>query len=408
MTGILNWQKLVVLAVFIRLLIMPFYFHPDIKTYNFQVSFLRNGIFDIYTYLGENKKSLPIQEGFAYFPLTYFFLGGYQILAQPVLGEDFRLWLADSSQTANERNNVFRYIFVLKLPYLILDIAIAFLLTYFFSTREQKNKVFKLWLFNPFSILLIYGYSGFDIIPVFFVILGLVMAMKERLFLTALLLGIGAAFKAYPLLFVPVLFIAGKKSLYKILSLLLPVVTFLIIIAPFLKSASFRESAFTSGQMSRLTLIGMSLGFGEMIMIGVMALAVFFYWGALEGRIKSESLWRYYLAVLLLVFSLLHFHIQWLIWILPFMVIVAVSSRRLSLPVFSLFSIAFLIPLLYNDKAMTVGLFSTISPLYNLLPSPFIALQKVYDPYLVQSILHSILAGGSIVIIWQILKEREV
>ena len=69
---------LLTLAIVLRLLVAGFIFHPDIKTYNFQASFLKNGVTNIYTYLIENKKTLPLKDDFVYFPLTYFTLGGYQ------------------------------------------------------------------------------------------------------------------------------------------------------------------------------------------------------------------------------------------------------------------------------------------------------------------------------------------
>lgn len=407
MLKIAGWQKILILAVFLRLLIMPFYFHSDIKTYHFQVSFLREGVTNIYSYLDSHKTSLPIKEGFAYYPLAYFFLGGYQVMASPLLGDNFNHWLSDASSSANEQNEVFRYLFILKLPYLILDILIAFVLTTFFIEEKQKKRVLTLWLLNPFSIVLIYAYAGFDIIPVFLVLLSLMLAAKEKLFWAALLLGLGAAFKAYPLLFVPLLFLIGKDKGQKIQVLLASLVPFLLIIGPFLNTANFRESVLTSGQMTRLTLVGLNLGFGESLMVSVMALAGFFFWRGLEVRIIKKDLWRYYFVLLLLIFSFMHFHIQWLLWLLPLAVISFVSLRQLSSIVGVLFALAFLIPVFYDDKAMTVGLLSSISPLYNLLPTPFTIIQKIYDPYIAQSILHSIFAGGSLVLVWQIFKKGE-
>ena len=92
-----NILNLFLLAILIRLLLMPFYFHPDIKTYHFQSSHLQKGVFNIYSYLTENKQNLPIREEFVYFPLTYLFLGTYQIAASPLLGGDFNNWLSYAS-----------------------------------------------------------------------------------------------------------------------------------------------------------------------------------------------------------------------------------------------------------------------------------------------------------------------
>ena len=55
-------KKLVILAVALRLLVAAFIFHPDIKTIGFQTSFLKEGVFNIYSYLVDNKKSLPLRQ----------------------------------------------------------------------------------------------------------------------------------------------------------------------------------------------------------------------------------------------------------------------------------------------------------------------------------------------------------
>ena len=100
-----------------------FYFHPDIKTFNFQASFLGKGVIDIYSYLINNKQNLPFKEEFVYFPLSYFALGGYQIAVSPILGSGFNAWLNNASSNAFViDSSIFRYLIVLKLPYLLLDI----------------------------------------------------------------------------------------------------------------------------------------------------------------------------------------------------------------------------------------------------------------------------------------------
>ncbi len=74
----------------------------------------------------------------------------------------------------------------------------------------------------------------------------------------------------------------------------------------------------------------------------------------------------------------------------------------------TILGVAFTIPLLYQDQAMTFGLLKVISPLYNLLPIPFTVVQHFYDPYMIQSVLQSILAGGSLVLIWNLFKSKEI
>lgn len=396
--------KFLLLAILLRLILMPFYFHPDIKTYHFQASFLNKGVFDIYPHLINNKEKLPFKEEFVYFPLTFFSLGFYQIIISPFLGGDFTTWLNDASQNANERIGVYRYLFLLKFPYLLIDLSIAFFLLRFFSQSDQKKKIFIFWLFNPFSIVLIYIFSNIDIIPVFLTLVSLLFTYRKKMILASLFLGIAAGFKAYPLIFLPfLLFYARdlKQALYMVIAAL---GIFTAIIAPFW-SAEFQNSALVSGLTTRIVFPGLSIGFGETLMVSVTVIFALLFYKAINKGVEEDILY-YYLALLLLLFSFIHFHIQWLLWLIPFVAIFLIVKERLTVVTLILISMAFAIPLLYEDKSMSVGLLTAISPLYNLIPIPFAVAQKFYDPYIIQSVLHGGLGGGSLVLIWQLFKGK--
>lgn len=398
-------KKVLILAILIRLLIMPFYFHPDIKTFNFQASFLKKGVWDIYSYLSVHKSELPLKDDFVYFPLTYFFLGGYQVIVTPLLGPGFGKWLYNASSNATSDVGVFRYLFILKLPYLILDILIAFFLADLFSDSKIKKEIFVAWLFNPFAIILVYMYSNVDIFPVFLIVLSIYLAAKNRFYLSALALGLGGSFKAFPLLLVPFLVLKASTIKDKILVVFFSVGIFLLTILPFIKFSAFRESTLTSGLTTRIVSSGLNIGFDEVLMPAIILLSVLFFWGL--SRTKIE-LWRYYLVALVLTLVSIHFHIQWLLWVLPFFTILYVLNfyKERKFIVFFLL-IAFMIPLLYADKSMTVGLLQAVSPLYELLPIPQVLISKIYDISTIQGILHSILFGLGLFLSQRIINREE-
>lgn len=397
-------RKLLILATLLRLLVMPFYFHPDIKTYHFQASFLKLGVGDIYSYLESHRTQLPLKEEFVYFPLTYFFLGAYQLLISPLLGNDFDNWLQNASASANEQVGVYRYLLLLKLPYLILDILIALMLTLFFASLASQKRIFTLWLFNPLTIILIYGFSNVDIVPVALTVVSLLLAKNNRLIWSGLLLGLAASFKAYPLLFLPFLFIYAPTLKQKVGLLVAALGVFSLVLLPFAKSVAFQQAALVSGLTTRIVFPGLSIGFGQTLMASVMSMFGLVVVGLLS-KPSWQKLWAYYLAILLLLISFIHFHIQWLLWLMPLVVLLTVMKERLGLVAWLLIAIAFVIPVLLEDRAMSVGLLSAVNSLYNLVPTPFALVQKLHDPYVVMSVLHSMLAGGSLVLIWQILKE---
>lgn len=387
-------KKLLLLAIVLRLLVAGFYFHPDIKTYNFQSSFLRKGVGNIYSYLVENKKELPLKEEFVYFPLTYFVLGGYQAVAAPILGTGFDHWLSDANSNTMVRDpGIFRYLTILKLPYLVVDIAIAFILMKFFEEKENKKKAFTLWLFNPFTIILIYVFSNVDIFSVALTLTAFLLVKRQKLLGGAVILGIASGFKLYPILFAPFLFLAGRNVKEKLLLGFTPLAIFVVISLPFF-SPAFVQSALVSG---------LSTGIFKSDFTSLAVSLLFFYAALVD---KKVNLFNYWVALFVLIFSFPPFHIQWLLWLAPFVVILVIRNPKLSWTMLLLAFIVFLISVLYEDRFMTIGLLRVYSTLYDLLPTPFIVLQKFYDPYNLQSVLHSVFGAGGLVLIYKMFKKE--
>lgn len=399
-------KKLIILAIALRILTAIFLFHPDIKTFNYQASFLRHGVFNIYSYLVDNKKSLPLKDDFVYFPLTYITLGGYQAIVAPLLGRGFDSWLANADSITTVTDvNIFKYLFALKLPYLILDFAVAFILLNYFDKKEDGKKAFKIWLFNPFTIFIIYVFGNIDIFPVVLSLASLAYVKKEKLPLAALMLGLAAGFKIYPLLFVPFLALLGKTVKEKIILAAVPFIVFGLISLPFI-SAPFMQSTLISGLTTRMFNPGFNVGFGESIIVGLALLSALFFYAALID--KKPSMFNYWIVTLFIIFSFSHFHIAWLLWIAPFTVILAVKKEGISWALFLLSIAAVAIPLLYQDRSMSISLYRIYSTWFDLLPTPFTVIQRFFDPYNLQSIVHSLFAGGAGIITYKIMHRENL
>jgi len=396
-------KKILVLAIALRVLVAAFLFHPDIKTFNFQASFLKKGVFNIYTYLTENKKNLSLKDDFVYFPLTYFTLGVNQIVTSPILGGNFDAWLgnADSNSSVTDPN-IFKYLLVLKLPYLIADVAIAFLLLNYFDDKKKAKKAFMLWFFNPFTIYIIYVFGNVDVFPALLTLASLLFIKKDKLIWAAITLGIAAGFKLYPILFVPFLIFSGKSVKEKFWLGALPLLVFAAISMPFL-SPPFFKSTLVSGLTTRIFNPGFNVGFGESIIVGLALYAALFFYAWLID--KKPIQFNYWILILLIIFSFSHFHVAWLLWIAPFVVMLAVKKPSLSWPLFLLGIVALSIPLFYQDRSMTISLYRVYSTWFDLLPTPFTAIQKFFDPYNLQSILHSLFVGGALTVGYLIFKK---
>lgn len=394
--------NILILGVLLRLLVMPFLFHPDIKVYNFQSSFLQKGVLNIYEYLSKEKERLPLKEEFVYFPLTYYLVGGYQWVISPLLGSNFHNWLSNAS--SGEVYPVFRYLFFLKVPILIFDLLCGFVLANLFE-QSKRRLAFSLWLLNPFLIWILYVFSNVDIYPVFFILLSILMLKKEKYLSSGLFLGIGAAFKAFPLLLLPVLFFYPKSLKNKLKVLMASLGFFVLILAPFLSSESFRQSTITSGLTTRLLILNINMGFGESILVGIGVLMAVFGTLYFKERIILSEVMDFTLVVFLLTLSFIHFHIQWLLWVIPGLVYLSVKNQKLGNFGWFILAIGVLIPMLYEDKFMTTSLYSLINENFSLIPVPFGILSKIYDPYMVQSVLHTVFATFSVLLSVNLLRE---
>jgi len=395
-------RRVLILGILLRVLVMPFLFHPDIKTYSFQTSFLGGGVFNIYSYLEANKKNLPLREDFVYQPLTYLTLGVWQIATKPLLGNGFNTWLWDASQKSVDSAGVFRYLFILKSPYLIFDVGIAFVLSAFLKDIKKKRAIFSLWMLNPITIIIIYAFSNVDVIPLFISLCAIHLAKNKKFSSAAILLGVASGFKVFPLLMLPILALSSKDVKEAVKIFLLGVGTFFITLIPFW-SKSLVSSAVVSGLTTRIFLTKIDLGFGVSIVVPVVILFLV-YLLAISKKYKIQSLM---LVVFMMLFSFIHYHIQWIIWMLPFGLLVFIQEKgaRLALLILSVF--LFALPFLYDDRSMSVSLFSMISYYFTLVPIPFSIVQKFYDTYSLMSVFQSAIVALSVFTSWKILNYQK-
>ncbi|HEU4792373.1 MAG TPA: hypothetical protein VFS96_01825, partial [Nitrolancea sp.] len=113
---------------------------------------------------------------------------------------------------------VARALFLMKLPYLIADLATGYVLTRLVAP-ERRRRVLALWLLNP---LVIFGSAIFarhDSMSVFLVVLSVLVATSGRRYLGLGLLGLGAAARFFPAFLVPFFILSYRRSRRELLLL---------------------------------------------------------------------------------------------------------------------------------------------------------------------------------------------
>lgn len=80
---------MVLISLLLKLWLMPWFYHPDMKSQYFHFQFLNKGVVNIYQFVDQNRKQLPYQDTFNYLPLTYLAFGGIHSMLKPIMPADF-------------------------------------------------------------------------------------------------------------------------------------------------------------------------------------------------------------------------------------------------------------------------------------------------------------------------------
>lgn len=364
-------SKILIIGIVLRVLLSFTTYHSDVVPFDFAGRVLtETKITNFYDYLWEipdDHKYLKVypRDLFNYPPLPYFFLGGASLLTT---------WMVDSgvhdsflfdlpSTLGNIQLNFL--LLLLKLPYFVFDIAVAFLLTRFFKDKKKKLLAFGIWIFNPINLYATYMMGQFDIIPTFLVITALVLASNAP-FWSAVLLGLGAGFKIFPLLFFIPLALLKKDWWGRLRLVLTAIVTYLITSYPFIFSEGFRKTAMLASQTTKSFYAQIPISGGESIILFLVAV-LFFYFVFLYRQAKTESLWKRFFVMLLIFFIFTHYHPQWLLWITPFLIIDLVKTKFKHWPLHVLILVSYTALISFFDPGLSVWLFAPINKnLYGL------------------------------------------
>lgn len=365
-------KSIVLWSVALRLLFSILLYHPDLKSQYFHGQFLSAGITNIYEFLSLNRFSLGYSDTFNYPPLTYLFFGSWYPVAKALAGPGLGLWLNDWGPKSLFHPGLFAYLFILKLPYLFADLALLWLLLRLSPVRRRLTAL--IWLFNPVSLYAVYAVGQFDILPALATVTAVYFAQKHRFFTAALLLSLGACLKSYPLLLLPFLILAAPKFTSKIITGLACLLPWFILMKLFPGSGAVLQSGLSARLLTQyLYMVSGSQGVLIYPFVYLLSLWLFFY-----SRTKN-LLWPF-LVVTLSVIIFADYHLQWVIWSLPFLILFSVRSRKFLLAAGVFVLLLFMNLLFLPDQFAYIGLLSPINPYLASVPSIPSLLPRMFTP----------------------------
>jgi hypothetical protein len=384
----------------IRLALMPFATHPDLIGLTWFSSFIAFGS-------GNPYSAVPISQVLPY-PPAFFFLDAAWLRLVRLFFPDlpaFIFGLNPGSPTAQFFGSPY-YLYpyinellaALKVPYLIFDISTGIILSLVVNENTKSDFLFRFWMLNPVAIFVSFIWGQMDIIPTFFVILAVYLASRSKPGPAALSLGLGASFKLFPLMLLPILILGLGKSLVQRVRLAFwGVVPLLIVSIPFVTTKAYTQNLFFSEAAGRITVAtiqyGSWSGYVFAIFVALYTVIVLHFSTSEE---KQSAIWRSMFAILLCLYSFAVFDVQWFLWVAP-LAGVAIASDRKFLWSYILMCICYLVYTFYWGTATAGVLFAPLNPSFFLsLPAPSDLIAGIMDPIRFIVLFRSVFTGTAL------------
>jgi len=304
--------------------------------------------------------------------------------------------------------NIFRTLFLFKVPYLIFDLGCAFLLLAIFLKRRKGLVALKFWMLNPVVIFAAFIFSRYEPIAIFFILLSLYYARRNLLVKSLFSLGVAVVTRLYPLILLPFFVIILGKGLRQRLKLafwgLLPL-GIMIALSKLFYGVSGVESLAKSYHASYLMSLRFPLGVAyDVIFVFFAGYTVLFLYAYFNTDHSFVNLWKSILCVLLFFFATSFFHPQYFMWLIPFLTLQVVEDKKF----IGLFAIQILCWVVYSfqwEEALFGRLFLSLNPSYFMsLPSPFEIINQYYSAANFIGIFRSIFTGTCFWMIYLIFK----
>jgi hypothetical protein len=403
-----NILFILIIGILLRILIAFSTFHSDLSAFQIAGSMIANGhILDFYDYdltLDKKYQDLALLN---YPPAIYLFHGIFNFIFSGILGMNFINSYVFDRLTVGQDIFYNLHILVLKMPYLLFDIPLAFLLTRFFKDQKDKLIAFALWMFNPIAVHASFMMGQFDVIPTFFVVLSLLLVYKKKPEWAALSLGLGAAFKIFPLFLIFPL-AATRKSWGERFKLIgLGILPYLIFIIPYLPSPAFKSTALVASQTTKSLFSNIPVSGGESIYLYLAALIFYFLVIFIYKRPTVDNIWRHFFVVMLLFYIFTHTHPQWFLWLTPFLIIDLIMSNYKNWPVFLLSIFTWFSALLFFDPGLNIGLFGPLTSAYNTTVSIWQFLGLGIDYNFARSIVQTLFVAAAGYYIFYNFQQKE-
>jgi hypothetical protein len=399
-----RWVLLWSIAILARLAFMPFTLHLD--------------AYQVYSRASEAAYGGDWTGWSAQF-LIQSFHNVWLLLIRPLLPESAGIW----SQTASiagvgaspedyqrflDYQHLHRAIFLMKLPYVLADLACAYLIVRLLPA-DGRFAAAAFWLLNPLVIYATAVYGRHDVLAILLTLLALLAVRRGTDLgrLTGLLLlGVATLTRFFPVVLVPFALLAFRKSRRQLVwaTGLLGGLYLLVELAGLAVTGESPTLEILSTHEHYQNWLDASfyLRFDDWIMLFPLAYVLLVLWLGERG-LRPEEYPTVAAASFLLVFGLTFFHPHYAIWLVPYLALTIASSPRMV--VYHALQIICLVVYTAQWGSWTTWelLRPTIGDQVASLPDPYEAIAAQIEPKHVFGLFRSIFTGLCFWMIWKLL-----
>jgi hypothetical protein len=308
---------------------------------------------------------------------------------------------------------VFRTLFLLKLPYLFFDLGCAFLLYKLGSDRLSSRRIFAFWWLNPLVIFAVYIFSRHEVIALFLIILSLCWIKQGRSNLGILSLGLAIAIRYYAILLLPFYILSIYPSWRKrILGFVIGLTPWLIInLLGWALSGSFDVQGLASlPQDNYLLSLKFQIGAWDNLYVFPLVYILLLLQRLYNRELGYQSMVQYCLIALLLLFATGYSgqSPQYWTWFVPLLAVTAAEDRHL-VPLHAI-QIGCLVIYSFIGGRSTAGyLFAPLSPdFFWGLPSPAEIIGRFTSPEVTISLARTLFSAISLWIVFLIFRRIKI
>jgi len=216
--------------------------------------------------------------------------------------------------------------FFFKIPSLLSDLLISFLLLKNYKDKEHLVLIF--YIFSPIIIYAIFLHSQLDLIPTALFFLSVYLVLEGKLLFAAFIFGLGLSTKFHIMAGLPLLsiYILKRSGIFRaVLFAIIPLVIYLFISYPYLFSDGYIYLVLTNPKQMQIYDVIYSVGHLKII-LPILALSIIYIRFLFYSKINSELLFGY-LTMLFSVFVLLVIPAPgWYVWMFPFISIFFINA----------------------------------------------------------------------------------